>query len=127
MEKSFFKSSKILRKNIIARRKELGFSYNRIVDDSREFGINITKFNLSRYFNSPVVTPGYPTESMLLWLAFYFGINIRIFVEKGEYDENKIREKLKKLYGVENDNRQGSVNTRNDSSKRLDKGKKNKS
>lgn len=102
---SLVKDSKVLKKHIHDRLKELypsnvgfGFKNSAVVLDASERRFKIAPEQLSRYF-SDKPQKNTLSEAQIIWLAVRYGINIQLLVTSPKFDEAEAIKKLKLIFG----------------------------
>lgn len=80
--------SKVLKRRIKERFEELNLKPAEVVRQANSEGMTaITKAKLSKYLNSESPIRGFPTQLDILWLATRYCINVRLKIQKEEYNE----------------------------------------
>lgn len=102
---SLVKESKVLKKHIHERLKELypsnvgfGFKNSAVVLDASERRFKIAPEQLSRYF-SDKPQKNTLSENQVIWLAIRYGIKFELLVDKPPFDEAEALKKLKLIFG----------------------------
>lgn len=102
---SLVKDSKVLKKHLLDRLKELypsnvgfGFKNSVVVLDASERRFKIAPEQLSRYF-SDKPQKNTLSESQIIWLAVRYGINIQLLITSPKFDEAESLKKLKLIFG----------------------------
>ena len=79
--------------------KELNLTYNNIVENAKEDGIEgINKPNLSRYFRSDKPASGLISQRSLLYLAYRYGIIVKLKILSKQYNEKECKDLIKTLF-----------------------------
>lgn len=103
---SLVKDSKVLKKHIHDRLKELypsnaesGFKNSSVIKDAKERGFKIDAGQISRYFNGKPDQQNKLSENQVIWLAIRYGINIQLVVNSPKFNEAEALIKLKQIFG----------------------------
>lgn len=89
-------------KNMIRERiKELNLTYPKIIQESKDFGIiGLTKSAISLYLNNNVPVHGAMSQEHILFFCARYGIDVKLTIQKNEYNETVCIERTKGLFGV---------------------------
>lgn len=103
---SLVKDSKVLKKHIHDRLKELypsnsesGFKNSSVIKDAKERGFKIDAGQISRYFNDKSDQQNKLSENQVLWIAIRYGIDIKLVINSPKFDEAEALKKLKLIFG----------------------------
>ena len=103
---SLVKDSKVLKKHIHDRLKELypsnaesGFKNSSVIKDAKERGFKIDAGQISRYFNGKADQQNKLSENQVIWLAIRYGIHFELLIDKPKFNEAEALNKLKQIFG----------------------------